>query len=127
MRPFILIGLLLPLMLAGRFSVHADDATPAATMCQPPAPAAGFEAHIDPATGRFVPPSPGSAAPGASAGVPRSGDTGTALVEVPNPAAAGGVGVRLRGQFDSTVTATVGADGKARTGCATGGQGPVRP
>ena len=123
MRRFPLVGLLIPLIFfAG--PARADDAGPT---CGPPARAPGFEAHLDPATGRLVPPPPGSPPLAGSTGRRSAAAPSARLVENPNPAPAGGVGVRLYGHFDTSLTATMQADGKARTRCTTLGPGPVRP
>ena len=77
-----------------------------------PAPRAGMQAHVDPATGKLlqepaVPP-PAQALPSRR----------PPLAEVPAPG--GGTMVELDGRFMSTMTATLDADGSIRIDCTTG-------
>jgi len=79
--------------------------------------AGGFEAHVDPETGELIeaPVAPEPALPRARVGDETTAADGTPLRQELNPA--GGVSVELRGAFRSTMTATVGGDGKLATSC----------
>ena len=92
--------LLSALVLDERRSVGGEQ--PAATR------AAGMEAHIDPATGRFVPEPVVPRAP-APAQVPPP-----IVVE---PAPGGGMMSVLHGRFRSSIVATVDADGTLHMDC----------
>src|SRR5205085_5584762 len=76
---------------------------------------AGLKVHIDPATGRIVPP-PANAAPNPVAKeMFKSSHEG--LVEEPGTTAAGGFKVDARGRFRSAVTVSLGPDGKPLVNC----------
>ncbi len=73
-----------------------------------------MRAYIDPETGQLTtPPEDGQpvAVPAPQAGLSTSGER---LVQVPVTGPVPGVIIRLQGRFRSSLTATVGPDGKAR-------------
>jgi hypothetical protein len=87
--------------------------------CVAPAPAqSGMQAHVDPDTGRLVPepvvPPPSRPEP-------------PAPPLAPEPAPGGGMMIRLKGRFMSTLVATAGPDGNVHVGCVTGDGHTVHP
>lgn len=108
--PFPLSMIVLGVFLATGAYAGADDA--AATG------AAGMRVYRDPATGAFVPPPPGTTALDTTTADTAGHALGARrLVETPGTSAAGGVTIDLQGAFQSEITATVDADGHARTRC----------
>ncbi len=102
----------------GTLLVVATASAAAAEDAAAPRPGA-LRAHIDPATGKFTTPPPGTAVTALPEALETSGE---GLVEEPGTSPAGGVTVNLRGRFRSMATATVGADGKVSTHCEPAGQ-----
>ncbi len=94
--------------VVARGSSHADEPSAAG--------AEGMRVYRDPATGAFVPPPPGTTMPDMTGA--RDSGAARALVETPGTSPAGGVMIDLQGAFQSTVTATVDAQGKVGTHCA---------
>ena len=82
----------------------------------------GLKVHVDPATGRIIPP-PAQAAPDAATAA-RFSSTHEGLVEEPGRTAAGGFIVEARGRFRSAVTLQTGPDGKPILNCADGTKEP---
>jgi hypothetical protein len=75
----------------------------------------GLRIQIDPQTGRFTEPPPGTVPPaGPPAAEAARSTSGVGLVEVPSPTPGGGVKVDLQGRFQSPLVGTVGPDGKVR-------------
>jgi hypothetical protein len=89
-----------------------DSAAPTEGAAAPAPGQAGSWIHIDPQTGKRIPPPVG--------GVPRAADPAFSsshqgLVEKPAPG--GGVMIDLQGRFQSATEVTVGSDGKAHRNC----------
>ena len=100
-------------ILAGARPAAADDANAPTSGAPDAAPGrAGQWIHVDPQTGRRVPPPAGRAAVAVD---PAFSTSHAGLAEQPAPG--GGVMVDLQGRFRSAATATVGADGKANLDC----------
>jgi len=94
----------------------AEPSTSAVTSASPEAAAAGRAGnwvHVDPQTGRRVPPPPAGRA--MVPPVPAFSTSHQGLVEKSAPG--GGVMIDLQGRFRSAATATVGADGEAHVEC----------
>lgn len=85
-----------------------------------PAVSAGVRIHIDPVTGRIVPPPPPALAPrqpvppGDANALSTSGD---GLVEERGTTPAGGIKIDVRGRFRSAAAVRVGPDGKLTIQC----------
>jgi hypothetical protein len=90
-------------------------AGPVSAVIKPPASPA-LKVHVDPATGRIIPP-PAKPAPDAAANA-RFSSAHDGLVEEPGATAAGGFKVEARGRFRSAVTLQSGPDGKRIVTCA---------
>ena len=74
----------------------------------------GLRVYIDPLTGEFAVPPPGSDAQASTTSQGAYSTSHEGLVETPSPVPGGGVMVDLQGRFRSPLTATVGADGKIK-------------
>jgi len=84
-----------------------------------------LKVHVDPATGRIVPPPRQRAADAAANARFTSSHEG--LVEEPGTTAAGGFKVDIRGRFRSAVLLQTAPGGKPVITCADGSKEPSRP
>ncbi len=91
-----------------------DSARPALPASKSPA-TAGLKVHVDPATGRIVPPPAKAPADPAAKAIFPSAHEG--LVEERGTTVAGGFKVDVQGRFRSAVMLQTGADGKPRMTC----------
>ena len=99
-------------------------AGPVSPATKPPAASPALKVHVDPATGRIIPP-PAKPAPDAAANA-RFSSAHDGLIEEPGTTAAGGFKVEARGRFRSAVTLQSGPDGKRIVTCADGTIPPSR-
>jgi hypothetical protein len=80
-----------------------------------PAASAGLRVHVDPRTGRIVPPPKNAAPDPVAKEMFKSSHEG--LVEERGTTAAGGFKVDARGRFRSAVTVSIGPDGRPVMNC----------
>lgn len=118
-RTIILMALgIFPAALAMWVNMAPEVAVPAPTT-PPPAVPASVRVHVDPATGRIIPP-PWNAKAVAAAAPAGSSTSHAGLVEEPGRTAGGGMIVDLQGRFQSRVVATAGTNGTVVTRCVGG-------
>ncbi len=111
MRPFLrstlVVGSALFLMCGGQVRA-ADEAASKPSITTPPGAASGVKIYIDPETGEILDRPPEGAAPSAVEPAARAAG---ALEQVPSPVPGGGIGVDVRGRFQTPLDATIGPDG----------------